>query len=64
MYIYSRYLILDTYLSPIHIVEDKVELLCGLEGEVEPNQKGMFQTLQQHISLCHNVLLLKRGDIK
>ncbi len=52
-------LVSDTYLTPIHIVKNKVELLWGLEGVVEPNQKRVFQTLQQHISLCHNVLLLK-----
>lgn len=54
----------DTYLSPIHIVKDKVELLWGLEGVVEPDQKRVFQTLQQHISLCHDVLLLKREKRK
>lgn len=53
-----------TYLSSIYIVQDKVELLWGLEGVVEPNQKRMFQTLQQHISLCHYVLLLKGEKAK
>lgn len=48
-----------THLSSVYVVQDKVELLWGLEGVVEPNQKRMFQTLQQHISLCHYVLLLK-----
>lgn len=52
------------YLSPIYIVEDKVEFLWGLEGVVEPNQKRVFQTFQQHISLCHNVLLLQRDKRK
>lgn len=50
------------YLSPIYVVQDKVELLWGLEGVVEPNQERMFQTLQQDISLCHNVLLLMKGN--
>lgn len=50
---------LASYLSPVDIVEDKVELLWGLEGVVEAHQERMLQALQQHVPLCHDVLLLE-----
>lgn len=52
--------IIFLYLSSVHIVQDKVEFLCGLERVMKPNQKRVFQTFQQHISLRHDVLLLNR----
>lgn len=50
------------YLSSVDVVEDKVELLWGLEGVVQPHQEGMFQTLQQHVPLGHDVLLLQEEE--
>lgn len=52
------------YLSAIYIVQDKVELLYSLKRVVKPNQKRVFEALQQHVSLCHDVLLLKREKEK
>lgn len=50
------------YLSSVYIVKHKVEFLCSLEGVVEPNQKRVFQALQEDVSLSHDVLLLKKRN--
>lgn len=53
-----------SYLSSVDIVEDKVELLWGLEGVVQVDQEGVLQALQQDIPLGHDILLLQGGRTK
>lgn len=50
----------DTHLSPVDEVQDEVQLVCRLEGVMEPHQERVFHVLQQHVALCHDVFLLKR----
>lgn len=47
-----------THLSSVDEIQHKVQLVCSLEGVVEPNQEGMFHILQQHVPFRHDVLLL------
>lgn len=48
----------DTHLSAVDIVQNKVQLVCSLEGVVQPHQEGMLDVLHQHAALSHDVLLL------
>lgn len=36
---------IDIYLSSINVVQDKVELVCGLEGVVEADQERVLHVL-------------------
>lgn len=47
-----------TYLSTVDIVQNKVQLVCSLEGVVQPHQEGMLDVLHKHAALSHDVLLL------
>lgn len=47
-----------THLAPVDVVEDKVELVRRLEGEVEAHQERVVQVLQQHVALGHDVVAL------
>lgn len=48
-----------THLSTVDIVQNKVQLVCSLEGVVQPHQEGVLDVLHQHAALSHDVLLLK-----
>lgn len=47
-----------THLSTVDVVQHKVELVCGLEGVVQPHQERVLDVLHQHTALSHDVLLL------
>ena len=47
------------YLSSVDVVQDEIELVCGLEGVVEAHQEGMLDVLHEHTALCHDVPLLQ-----
>lgn len=48
-----------THFSSIDEIQNKVELVCGLEGVVQSHQEWMLHILQEHVALGHNVFLLK-----
>lgn len=48
-----------TDLATVDVVEDKVQFVSGLEGEVQPHQEGVLDVLHQHAALCHDMLLLE-----
>lgn len=50
-----------THLSAVHVVQNKVELVCGLEGVMKPHQEGMLDVLHEDAALGHDVLLLLKG---
>jgi hypothetical protein len=47
------------HLSPIDIVQHEVKLLGGLEGVAQAHEERVLHVLQQHIALCHDVVLLR-----
>lgn len=51
------------YLSAVDIVQNKVQLVCCLEGVMQPNQEGVLDVLHQHTALSHDVLLLNSTQI-
>ncbi len=46
------------YLSTIDVIQDKIQLLRGLKGVVQADQKRVLQALEQHVPLGHYILLL------
>lgn len=46
------------YLSPVDIVQHKVELFGRLEGVAQAHKEGVPHVLQEHAALCHDVALL------
>lgn len=51
-----------THLSSIDEIQHEVQLVCSLEGIVEPDQEGVFDILQQHVAFGHDVFLLSGGS--
>lgn len=62
-YFFSRQCESKTHLSPVDIVENKVQLVCSLEGIVQPHQEGVLYVLHQHAALSHDVFLLNQTQI-
>lgn len=48
-----------THLSPVDIVQHKVELLRRLEGVAQAHEERVPHILQKHAALCHDVALLR-----
>lgn len=48
-----------THLSPVDIVQHKVELLRRLEGVAQAHEEGVAHVLQEHATLRHDVALLQ-----
>lgn len=51
-----------THLPSINVVQDEIEHVLGLEGEVKPHQERMLQPFQQNVPLDHHMLLLQSKD--
>lgn len=51
------------HLSPVDVVQDKVQLVSSLEREVKAHQEGVFHILQENIPLRHDMLFLEQGQL-
>ena len=52
----------SAHLSTINVVQDEVQFVGRLEGEVKAHQKRVFHVLQENIPLRHNMLFLEKGQ--
>ena len=49
---------MEEQLPSVDVVQNKVQLVAGLEGVVQPHQEGVRHVLQEDVPLCHDVLHL------
>lgn len=52
----------EEQLPTVDIVQDKVQLVAGLERVVQPHQEGVCHVLEEHVPLRHDMLHLVPPD--